>query len=179
MSYDLNESIDSRHPESLEWNHYQEHALPLWVADMDFRSPDPVIRSLHERVEHGVFGYGSDPPGLREVIVDRLQRLCDWRVSPEAVVFSPGVVTAFNLVCHAFGSRGDGALLQTPVNYPMLYATGGAGMTSDEMELTRRSDGRYEIDFDLFETVRLLATALLLPLVLLLAQVALQVLTAE
>jgi cystathionine beta-lyase len=151
MTYDFDEPIDRRHSESLKWNRYDGDVLPLWVADMDFRSPDPVIRALHERVEHGVFGYGSDPPELREVIVDRLQRLYDWQVSPEALVFSPGVVTAFNLVCHAFGSRGDGVLLQTPVYYPMLYAPGDAGLTNDEMQLTRRPDGSYEIDFDLFE----------------------------
>jgi cystathionine beta-lyase len=151
MTYDFDECIDIRHADSAKWKYYDEDVLPLWVADMDFRSPNPVIRALHERVEHGVFGYGWDPRELREVIVDRLQRLYDWRVSPEALVFFPGVVTAFNLVCHAFGSRGDGVLLQTPVYSPMLYAPAGAGLTNDEMELTRRPGGRYEIDFDLFE----------------------------
>ncbi len=151
MTHDFDQCIDRRHSESLKWNYYDEDVLPMWVADMDFRSPEPVIRALHERVEHGVFGYGWDPPELREVFVDRLQRLYDWQVSPEALVFLPGVVTAFNLVCHAFGSRGEGVLLHTPVYYPMLYAPGGAGMTRNEMQLTRQPDGRYEIDFDLFE----------------------------
>jgi cystathionine beta-lyase len=151
MSHDFNKRIDRRHSESVKWNYYDEDVLPMWVADMDFRCADPVIRALHERVEHGVFGYGWDPPELREVIVERLQRLYDWQVSPEALVFFPGVVTGFNMVCHAFGSRGDGVLIQTPVYYPMLYAPAGAGLTNDEMELTRRPDGRYEIDFDLFE----------------------------
>jgi cystathionine beta-lyase len=118
---------------------------------MDFRSPEPVIRALQERVEHGVFGYGGDPPELREVIVDRLQHLYGWEVSPEALIFFPGVVTAFNMVCHAFGSPGGGVLLQTPVYSPMLYAPAGAGLTNDEMELTRLPDGRYEIDFPRFE----------------------------
>jgi len=151
MTYDFDECIDMRHPDSAKWNYYDEDVLPLWVADMDFRSPEPVLRALQDRVEHGVFGYGWDPRELREVIVDRLQRLYDWQVSPEALVFFPGVVTAFNLVCHAFGSRGDGVLLQTPVYSPMLYAPAGAGLTNDEMELTRCPDGRYEIDFDLFQ----------------------------
>ena len=151
MTDSFGQRIDRRHSESLKWNYYDEDVLPLWVADMDFRSPEPVIQALHERVEHGVFGYGSDPPGLREVIVDRLQRLYDWDVSPAELVFLPGVVTAFNLVCHAVGSPGDGVLLQVPVYYPMLSAPGGAGLTNDEMELTRRPDGCYGIDFDLFQ----------------------------
>jgi cystathionine beta-lyase len=151
MTYDLDQRIHRRHTESVKWNYYDEDVLPLWVADMDFRSPEPVIQALHERVEHGVFGYGSDPPELREVIVDRLQRLYGWDVSPDELVFLPGLVTAFNLVCHAVGSRGDGVLLQPPVYPPMLSAPGGAELTNDEVELVRGSDGRYEIDFDLFE----------------------------
>jgi cystathionine beta-lyase len=151
MTYDFDQPIDRRHSESAKWHRYDEDVSPMWVADMDFMSPEPVIRALRERVEHGVFGYGMDPPELRQVIVDRLQRLYGWQVSPEALVFMPGVVTGFNLVCHAVASPGDGVLIQTPVYFPMLYAPAGAGLTNDEMELTRRPDGRYEIDFDLFE----------------------------
>jgi len=151
MSYDFDQRIDRRHSESVKWHRYDKDVLPMWVADMDFKSPEPVIRALRERVEHGVFGYGMDPPELREVIVDRLQRLYGWQVSPEALVFLPGVVTGFNLVCHAVPSPGDGVLLQTPVYYPMLYAPAGARLTNDEMELTRQPDGRYVIDFDVFE----------------------------
>jgi len=151
MTYDFDQPIDRRHSESAKWHRYDEDVSPMWVADMDFMSPEPVIRALRERVEHGVFGYGMDPPELRQVIVDRLQRLYGWQVSPEALVFMPGVVTGFNLACHAVASPGDGVLIQTPVYFPMLYAPAGAGLTNDEMELTRRPDGRYEIDFDLFE----------------------------
>ena len=151
MTYDFDGRIDRRDTDSVKWNYYDEDVLPMWVADIDFRSPEPVIRALQERAEHGVFGYGWDPRELREVFVDRLQRLYDWQVSPEALVFLPGVVTAFNMVCHAFGSPGEGVLLQTPVYSPMLYAAGGASMENHEMELTRLPDGRYEVDFHLFE----------------------------
>jgi cystathionine beta-lyase len=64
MTYDLDQRIDRRHSDSQKWNRYDEDALPMWVADMDFRSPERVIHAVHERVEHGVFGYqdsGSDP----------------------------------------------------------------------------------------------------------------------
>jgi cystathionine beta-lyase len=151
MTYDFDRRIDRRHSESIKWHCYDEDVLPLWLADMDFVSPEPVLRALHERVEHGVFGYSMAPPELLEVIVERLQRLYGWQVSPEALVFLPGVVTGFNLACHALASPGDGVLIQTPVYWPILSAPAGAGLTNDEMELTRRADGRYEIDFDLFE----------------------------
>ena len=66
-------------------------------------------------------------------------------------MFLPEVVTSFNLVCHALGTPGDGVLMQTPIYFPMLWAPAGAGLTNDEMELTRLPDGSYAIDFGLFE----------------------------
>jgi cystathionine beta-lyase len=124
----------------------------MWVADMDFASPEPVIRTLRERVEHGIFGYGMEPPELRDTIADRLQELYGWQVSCEALIFVPGVVTGFNLATRAVTTPGDGVLAQTPVYFPMLYVPGNIGGTLDEMELTRQPDGSYEIDFDDFES---------------------------
>ena len=143
--------IDRRCSDSVKWQIYDKDVLPMWVADMDFSSPEPVVRALRERVDHGVFGYGKEPSELRPVIVDRLQRLYGWQVAPEALVFVPGVVTGFNQAAHAVTSPGDGVLVQTPVYFPMLYTPGYIGCTLDEMELTRQPDGSYEIDFDAFE----------------------------
>jgi cysteine-S-conjugate beta-lyase len=151
MTYDFDQCIDRCCTESSKWHCYDADVLPMWVADMDFRSPEPIVTALRERVEHGVFGYGMEPAELRGVIVDWLQRLYGWQVGPEALVFVPGVVTGFNLACHALASPGDGVLMQTPVYYPILRAPSCACLTNDEMELTRRPDGHYEIDFDQFE----------------------------
>ena len=147
----LGRLVDRRFSDSVKWGLYDSDVLPLWVADMDFLSPEPVIRALRDRVDHGVFGYGKEPAELRPVIVERLQRLYGWQVAPEALVFVPGVVTGFNQAAHAVTSPGDGVLVQTPVYFPMLYAPGNVGCTLDEMELTRKDDGSYEIDFDAFE----------------------------
>lgn len=152
MTYDFDQRIDRRGTESIKWRRYDEDVLPMWVADMDFMAPEPVIQALQERVAHGVFGYSLEPPALRAIIVDRLQRLYRWQVAPEALIFLPGVVVGFNLVCHALATPGDGVLIQTPVYFPILDAPAHAGLTSDTMALTRRPDGGYEIDFDRFET---------------------------
>ena len=151
MTYDLDQLIDRRPSDSIKWHHYGKDVLPLWVADLDFAAPEPVIRALRERVEHGIFGYGGEPPDLRPTIVDRLQRLYGWQVAPEALVFLPGVVVGFNLATQAVTSPGDGVLAQTPVYYPILYAPGNAGCTLDEMELTRQPDGTYTVDYDALE----------------------------
>lgn len=151
MLYDFDRIIDRSPSDSVKWHHYSEGTLPLWVADMDFASPEPVIRALQQRVDHGVFGYGIEPPELRPLIVERLQRLYGWEVSPEALIFVPGVVTGFNLAARAVASPGDGVLVQTPVYYPILCAPGNASCTLDEMELTQAPNGLYEVDFDAFE----------------------------
>lgn len=148
MNMDFDRILNRRDSDCIKWNFYDEDVLPLWVADMDFISPEPVIRALQERVAQGVFGYGKDPQELREIIVARMAERYGWKVSPEALVFTPGVVVGFNLACHAFVKPGEGALVQTPVYPPFLSAPKNAGIRRDEMELTRQADGRYTVDMD-------------------------------
>ena len=151
MTYDFDSVIDRRQTESNKWHKFPADVLPLWVADMDFRSPEPVIRALRERVDHGVFGYGAEQPEFYEVFQDRLQKRYGWRVSREALLLIPGVISGFNLACRAVTSPGDGLLLQTPVYPPIRRAPVNVGLTSDEMELGRDRAGRYVVDMDRFE----------------------------
>ena len=151
MSINFDQIVDRRGSDSEKWRRYGEDVLPLWVADMDFASPEPIVRALRERAEHGVFGYGAKPPELRAVLVERLSRLYDWQVSAEDLVFVPGVVTGFNLACRAAASPGAGVLVQTPVYPPFLTAPGNAGLELQSMQLTPESSGRYAVDFAAFE----------------------------
>lgn len=140
-----------RNTESVKWRLFDEDVLPMWVADMDFRSPEPVIRALHERVEHGIFGYPMPQDEFRQVVVERLSARYNWQVNPEDLIFLPGVVTGFNLVCQALTQPGQAAIIQTPVYFPFLSAPENAGLTRQENQLVMASDRRYEIDFDDFE----------------------------
>jgi cystathionine beta-lyase len=150
MAHDFDRVIERRHTNSNKWRKYPPDVLPLWVADMDFASPDPVIRALRERVEHGVYGYGFEAPEFAEVFVDRLQKRYGWRVSPEAVVLVPGVIPAFNVACRALTRPGDGLLMQLPVYPPILRAPGNHELTRDEALLGREGGGRYVADLDAF-----------------------------
>ena len=123
----------------------------MWVADMDFPSPPAVIEALRERANHGVFGYPTEPPGLRDLFVDRLKRLYAWTVSPDDLLFLPNVAVAFNLACHAVTSAGDGILFQTPIYFPILRVPENVGLKAHVNELQLTPSGRYEIDFDAFE----------------------------
>lgn len=151
MTYDFDCIIDRRTTACMKWGHYDEDVLPMWVADMDFRSPEPVIQAMQARIEHGIFGYEGAPPALRTVIATRLKRLYDWDVAEDAIVFLPGVVPAFNAAIQTLLSPGDGLLIQTPVYPPILRAARIGGVESHAMALSQGSDGRYTIDFDLFE----------------------------
>ena len=151
MTYDFDRVIDRRQTESSKWRKFPADVLPLWVADTDFAAPEPVLRALRERVEHGVFGYLLEQPEFHEVVVDRLLKRYGWRVAPEAIVLLPGVIPGFNVACRARTAPGDGILLLTPLYPPLLRVAGNAGLTRDEAQLGRGSDGRYAIDFDALE----------------------------
>jgi cystathionine beta-lyase len=143
--------IDRSATESEKWRHYGPDVLPLWVADMDFTAPEPVVQALRRRVDHGIYGYGGEPPELRPLLVERLKRLYQWEVAPEALVFSPGVIVGFNQACQALAQPAEGLLIQTPVYGPIIRAAANGGFASQQMALTRQPDGRYIVDLDLME----------------------------
>ncbi len=149
---------DRRATECLKWRQYPADVLPLWVADMDFPAPEPVLEALRERIGHGVLGYPdltlapeAGAEGLRELLVARMAERYGWNIRPEEIVFVPGVVTGFNLACHALGEPGDAVLIQPPVYMPFLYAAKQAGLERQDAELVQASDGSYSIDWDAFE----------------------------
>ncbi len=150
MPYDFDRVIERRATASNKWRKYPADVLPLWVADMDFASPEPVIRALRERVEHGVYGYGFEEPEFAQVFVDRLQKRYGWTVSPEAVVMIAGVIPGFNVACRALTRPGDGLLMQVPVYPPILRSPGNHELTRDDVPLARDRDGRYAPDLDAF-----------------------------
>ena len=151
MTYSFDQIIDRQQTESIKWHHYDPDVLPMWVADMDFRSPEPVIAALLDRVQHGVFGYPQEPAELRKVVVERLAERYHWTVTPEEILLLPGVVTGFNLACHAFCQPGEDVLIQTPVYGPFLGAPKCAQLNRVESNLVRQADGQYQIDFEEFE----------------------------
>ena len=151
MTYDFDRLIERRGTHSDKWQKYGPDVLPLWIADMDFQSPEPVIRALRERVEHGVFGYlAFEQPEFHELFADRLLKRYNWRVSPDAVVLIPGVIPGFNVAGRVLAAPGDGLILQTPVYPPILRAASSIGLTREEAPLARRPDGSYAPDLDAF-----------------------------
>ena len=143
--------IDRRDTESAKWHYYEADVLPMWVADMDFRSPECVIQALHKRVEHGIFGYGCAPEGLHEAIVQHLADYQSWAVNPSDINFVSGVVTGFTHAIYSLTEPGNSVLIQTPVYPPILKAPAATNRQCVQNSLIQRQDGKYEIDFDDFK----------------------------
>ncbi len=146
MEYDFDSLIERRHTTSIKWGWCDEDVLPLWVADMDFRSPPAVLEALRAAVDHGIFGYAAAPAGLREVLVERMATLYGWAIEPAWLVFVPGVVPGFNLACRALAQPGDGVLIQPPVYGPIYQVAERCGLERHVAPLVEE-EGRYTIDF--------------------------------
>jgi len=150
MKYDFDEVIERKTTDSIKWQWYDSEIIPLWVADMDFVSPEPIIRALHERVDHRVFGYAWASKELINVIRERLKRLYGWDVQAEHIVFVPGVVTGLNLAFQLYADPGDAVLVQPPVYSHFITDPVIRGRILIDPPLVKKDD-TYEIDFDAFE----------------------------
>ena len=150
MKLDFDRVVERRHTGSYKWDKYGDDVIPLWVADMDFASPEIVIRALREAVSHGIFGYTYPMKEIYTVIQDRLKNLYQWEVKEEEIVLLPGLVTGINLAFHVYAGHGDGVLAQTPVYFHFLKDPLAHGRTLQDPSLIQKGD-TYEIDFDTFE----------------------------
>jgi cystathionine beta-lyase len=121
--YDFDEVVDRRDTASEKWEKYRgRDIIPMWVADMDFRSPPVVLEALHRRTDHGVFGYTGASPQLGEAVMQILEQDYGWGIDPQWIVWLPGLVTGLNVTCRAVGSEGDEVLTLVPVYPPFLSA---------------------------------------------------------
>jgi cystathionine beta-lyase len=127
MKYDFDTVIDRRGTCSVKWDMAEQvfkvkDILPMWVADMDFRSPEPVIGALKKVAERGIFGYTGAPDSYYDAVIAWMRRRHGWNIEREWFVLTPGVVPALRLLVKAFTQPGDEVVVQTPVYYPFFDA---------------------------------------------------------
>ncbi len=128
-----------------------EDVLPLWVADMDFKTSSYVQDALNRQIEHGIFGYSESKDEYFEAVSGWMKRHHDWDVSKDWLVKTPGVVFALAMAVQAFTDPGDKVLIQLPVYYPFSGVIKGNGRVIVSNTLVYGEDNRYHIDFDDFE----------------------------
>lgn len=119
MSSDFDNLINRRDSDSMKWGRYGDDVLPLWVADMDFAAPPPVIAAMQQRLDHGVFGYGLETAELNSAAVNYVQRRYGWKIEADWLVWLPGLVSGLNVVCKAVAG---GVFTATPVYPPFMSA---------------------------------------------------------
>ncbi len=124
----FDEVTERRGTYSTKWDKYRDtDILPMWVADMDFKSPPQITQAIVNRTEHGIYGYTEPPDELIEVFLGYLQSQFDWTVSHEELVFIPGVVPGLNVACRGFVDPGESVITATPVYHPFLEAPENTG----------------------------------------------------
>lgn len=127
-----------------------DDVLPLWVADMDFRTPACVTEALAEQIKHGIFGYSDTDDAYFETLHGWFVRRFDWDIEKDWLVKTPGVVTAIHIAIRALTNPDDGVLIQQPVYYPFESAVRLTGRKLIVNELLYENGG-YSIDFGDFE----------------------------
>lgn len=125
--------------------------LPLWVADMDFKTSSYVVDALKERAEEGIFGYSEVQTPYFEIVRDWMKNHHDWEVQEPWLIKTPGVVFALAMAVKAYTEPGDSVLLQLPVYYPFSEVIEDNGRRVVSSDLYLGGDNRYHIDFEDFE----------------------------
>ncbi|MBP2650081.1 MAG: Cystathionine beta-lyase [Firmicutes bacterium] len=139
----------------------REDLIPLWIADMDFKTADPIIEAIQKRAEQGIFGYTSRPDSYFEAVSQWLEKRHGWKADPGLMIHSPGVVPSLSMIIQNFTQPGDKIIIQPPVYYPFFDVVRSNGRTLVENPL-KIVEGRYEMDYDQLEQIAQKGAKLLL-----------------
>lgn len=155
MKYNFDQIIDRKNTGSFKWDfaevlYHEENLLPAWVADMDFKSPQPVIDAFKSIVDHGIFGYPICKDSYFDSVIKWMRRKHNFEVLKKWIVYSPGIVPALNMIINTFTKPGDNIIIQQPVYYPFMEAIKNNKCNIINNSLTL-SNNKYIIDFDDFE----------------------------
>ncbi|MHA1661597.1 MAG: MalY/PatB family protein, partial [Promethearchaeota archaeon] len=149
--YNFDEYIDRNNTRSVKWdevsNIFQKpDLLPLWVADMDFLSPRPVIDAIIRRAKHGVYGYSFFPHQYYEAIINWFKRRHGWSIEKDWLCYTPGVIPGVNFTLQAFSQPSDKVIIQNPA-YPPFFSAVRNNNRRRLLNPLLLSNGRYEMDF--------------------------------
>lgn len=157
-TYDFDKIIERRGTGALKTNVLEERygnadLLPLWVADMDFETPQFITDALRERLEHSLFGYTVEPEDYRPAIIDWLADHHGWKVEREWLSYIPGVVKGIGMAVNVFVKPDEKVIIQPPVYHPFRLTTEGNGREVVNNPLRETGNGSYAMDFEQLEAV--------------------------
>ncbi|MBO4308017.1 MAG: PatB family C-S lyase [Bacteroidales bacterium] len=153
--YNFDETLERHNTDCVKYDmmsqlYGREDLIPMWVADMDFRSPDFVMDAIKQRCNHDVLGYGIPPEDYNKAIINWLAKHYDISANRDELHFIPGIVAGIAYVLLCFTNPGDKVIVTTPVYPPFLNLPKESGRELVCSPL-KKTDGRFSIDFDDFE----------------------------
>ena len=150
-TFDFDAAVIRHGTSSAKWDKYRgKDIIPMWVADMDFRSPPAIVKALHKRIDHGIFGYTLPPAELNDAVATMLETEYGWKIKTKWLIWLPGLVTGLNVSCRAVGKEGDDVLTAVPVYHPFLYAPANSGRNLAKVPLAE-DEKRWHFDFNRIE----------------------------
>jgi|UniRef100_UPI004049E969 cysteine-S-conjugate beta-lyase len=148
MNFNFDTPTNRVGTDSQKWQKYAgRDVLPMWVADMDFKSSPAILAALHERVEHGIYGYARPTKATMDVMVAAMDSRYGWSIDPAWIVWLPGLVCGLNVTAQAFAEPGDEVLTLAPIYPPFISAPKNSARVSVSVDLQLK-DGRWDIDWD-------------------------------
>jgi len=151
MTFDFDTPIDRSGTDSQKWQKYAgRDILPMWVADMDFKSSPAILEALRRRIEHGVFGYARPTQATTDTMVQAMVTRYQWTIDPSWLVWLPGLVCGLNITAQAFANPGDEVITLSPIYPPFLSAPKNSARVSVAVPLLLNLQ-RWEIDWDALE----------------------------
>ena len=156
--YDFDQVIERRGSGALKSDaltefYGREDLLPMWVADMDFKTPDFITDALRQRLEHPIFGYTTEPKEYRPTIVKWIADRHNWQIESEWISFIPGIVKGIGMAINVFVAPDEKVIIQPPVYHPFRLTPLNNGREVVFNPLIENSDGSYSIDFENLEAV--------------------------
>ena len=150
--FNFDEPVNRKNTNSIKYDGMQaflgtSNAIPMWVADMDFKTPPFIVDALKKRLEHEVFGYSIKPDKFYSSIVNWMQNRHQWTIKKEWISFSPGVVAGFTLAIEQFSNPGDKIIVQQPVYFPFFHSIKDTGRTIVNNPL-KLENGRLNFDLE-------------------------------
>lgn len=135
--------------QSIKWEKFPGDIIPMWVADMDFESPKPIIQALQERVSDGVFGYTKADDSLNQAIIDNAYKQYAWQIKSKDINYLPGLVCALHVAVRAFTKEDEGVIIPGPVYFHLTKAAQLANRTIHAIPMTLE-ENRWLPDMDAF-----------------------------
>ena len=144
VQYNFDEIIDRRDTGSVKW-HYSDDTIPLWVADMDFKAAQPILKSIEQVAQHGILGYTKPTEALYEAIINWHSSRYGLQLDKQNILFSPGVVPSLALMMNVFTGAGDAVLVNDPIYTPFMTKVEQNGRAL-VMSALKEFDGKYRLD---------------------------------